>query len=171
MTDHLDRLAKEKEAALHAEETKTEVAADEAAVVIADTPAEAIPAEVEVPQPITETVEVAPAAEVVAPRVVEVSGNLEIAQGLVENLARAGLVQVHTNPAKAEPFSYQSVRYTGRPTVRVAVVEEGELTQVHTRAELVKPVVYEAVKYPGRPYVAPVTEDVGPLVQVHTTKA
>lgn len=110
-------------------------------------------------------------AEVVAPRVVEVSGNLEIAQGLVENLARAGLVQVHTNPAKAEPFSYQSVRYTGRPTVRVAVVEEGELTQVHTRAELVKPVVYEAVKYPGRPYVAPVTEDVGPLVQVHTTKA
>lgn len=165
------RLAKEKEAALHAEETKTEVAADEAAVVIADTPAEAIPAEVEVPQPITETVEVAPAAEVVAPRVVEVSGNLEIAQGLVENLARAGLVQVHTNPAKAEPFSYQSVRYTGRPTVRVAVVEEGELTQVHTRAELVKPVVYEAVKYPGRPYVAPVTEDVGPLVQVHTTKA
>lgn len=159
------------EAALHAEETKTEVAADEAAVVIADTPAEAIPAEVEVPQPITETVEVAPAAEVVAPRVVEVSGNLEIAQGLVENLARAGLVQVHTNPAKAEPFSYQSVRYTGRPTVRVAVVEEGELTQVHTRAELVKPVVYEAVKYPGRPYVAPVTEDVGPLVQVHTTKA
>ena len=171
LTDHLDRLAKEKEAALHAEETKTEVAADEAAVVIADTPAEAIPAEVEVPQPITETVEVAPAAEVVAPRVVEVSGNLEIAQGLVENLARAGLVQVHTNPAKAEPFSYQSVRYTGRPTVRVAVVEEGELTQVHTRAELVKPVVYEAVKYPGRPYVAPVTEDVGPLVQVHTTKA
>lgn len=159
------------DAALHAEETKTEVAADEAAVVIADTPAEAIPAEVEVPQPITETVEVAPAAEVVAPRVVEVSGNLEIAQGLVENLARAGLVQVHTNPAKAEPFSYQSVRYTGRPTVRVAVVEEGELTQVHTRAELVKPVVYEAVKYPGRPYVAPVTEDVGPLVQVHTTKA
>ena len=63
------------------------------------------------------------------------------------------------------------MRYTGRPTVRVAVVEEGELTQVHTRAELVKPVVYEAVKYPGRPYVAPVTEDVGPLVQVHTTKA
>lgn len=171
LTEHLDRLAKEKEAAVHAEETKTEVAADEAAVVIANTPVEAIPAEVEVPQPITETVEEPAEAAVVAPRVVEVSGNLEIAQGLVENLARAGLVQVHTDPAKAEPFSYQSVRYTGRPTVRAAVVDEGELTQVHTRAELVKPVVYEAVKYPGRPYVAPVTEDVGPLVQVHTTKA
>ncbi len=95
---------------------------------------------------------------------------LAIAEGLEENLRRAGLTQVHTT-ATAEPYSYQSVRYSGRPIAAQSVEQsEGELVQVHTRTELVKPYTYEAVKQPGRAYVAPAAVLDEPLIQVHTRK-
>ena len=95
---------------------------------------------------------------------------LAVAEGLDDNLARAGLVQVHTNPALVDYNGYQFVRYTGRVIERRSVDDtEGVLEQVHTRAELVKPVDYSPVIYPGRPYVAPVRdESEGELIQVHT---
>ncbi|EJX07732.1 hypothetical protein EVA_04159 [gut metagenome] len=95
---------------------------------------------------------------------------LAVAEGLEENLARAGLVQVHTKPELVDYNGYQFVRYTGRLIERPAVEDTDEvLEQVHTRAELVKPVDYSPVIYPGRPYVAPAQdESEGELIQVHT---
>lgn len=56
----------------------------------------------------------------------------DIAEGLEENLARAGLTQVHTDPALCEPVTYEPVKYPGRPRPVVTVVDEGPLEQVHT---------------------------------------
>ncbi len=92
-----------------------------------------------------------------------------VAEGLAENLERAGLVQVHTKPELVTFKGYEVVRYSGRPApVRADAAEAIALQQVHTRPELCKPVVYEAVRYPGRPYTASAVIAEEPLIQVHT---
>lgn len=163
-----------------------ETPADQEPVTLADAVSEVIAQELE--EPVSVSAQDAAPVEIVAEQaraaihaepaaqapvlkeVVEVSREtLEIARGLEENLARAGLVQVHTDPAKAEPYSYQAARYPGRVTAAVSREDdETPLVQVHTRPELIHPVVYEAVKYPGRPYVAPAAVSDEPLIQVHT---
>ncbi len=55
-----------------------------------------------------------------------------IAQGLEENLARAGLTQVHTDPALCEPVTYEAVKYPGRPRPQLPEVKDEPLVQVHT---------------------------------------
>lgn len=96
--------------------------------------------------PVSETLktEAAPAAEVEAPAAetpTEVSAEKaptaapvvhDIADGLEDNLKKAGLEQVHTDAALAEPYSYVAVKYPGRPRVKVEVADEGPLEQVHT---------------------------------------
>lgn len=88
------------------------------------TPAEAVEATAEE----TPTPAEAPAAEV--PAAAPVVHN--IADGLEDNLRKAGLEQVHTDAALAEPYSYVAVKYPGRPRVKVEVADEGPLEQVHT---------------------------------------
>ena len=56
----------------------------------------------------------------------------DIAEGLEENLRKAGLEQVQTDASLAEPYSYVAVKYPGRPRVKLEVVDEGPLEQVHT---------------------------------------
>ena len=56
----------------------------------------------------------------------------EIAVGLEENLAKAGLTQVHTDPALCQPVSYEAVKYPGRPRPELPALEEEPLEQVHT---------------------------------------
>ena len=100
------------------------------------------------------------------------TSTLAVAAGLAENLARAGLIQVHTRSEFDTKVSYAPVVYSGRPRAAAqAADDEGELVQVHTRPELVKPVVYEAVRYPGRCVEKTAAEAEGPLVQVETKKA
>ena len=55
-----------------------------------------------------------------------------IAEHLEENLAKAGLTQVHTDPALCHPVTYDAVKYPGRPRPPVAALETEELVQVHT---------------------------------------
>lgn len=55
-----------------------------------------------------------------------------IADGLEENLAKAGLIQVHTDPALVEPYNYEAPKYPGRPRPVLEAIEEGPLIQVHT---------------------------------------
>ena len=115
-----------------------------------------------------EAPEAAPAVEPAEPAF----SALAVAEGLSENLARAGLVQVHTRSEFDTTVSYAPVIYPGRKrTVVDNAADAGELVQVHTRPELVKPVVYEAVRYPGRSIEKSSHETEGPLVQVETKKA
>ena len=114
------------------------------------------------------------AAQPVEPlEAVQPFGTLAIAEGLEANLARAGLVQVHTRRDFDTRVSYAPVIYPGRPTVHAATpADEAEgLVQVHTRPELVKPVVYEPVRYPGRRTEKSVEAVAEALVQVETKKA
>ena len=104
--------------------------------------AEAEAVKTPVPEPLK--TEAAPAAEVEAPATetpTEVSAEEapaaapvvhDIADGLEDNLKKAGLEQVHTDAALAEPYSYVAVKYPGRPRVKVEVADEGPLEQVHT---------------------------------------
>lgn len=104
--------------------------------------AEAEAVKTPVPEPLK--TEAAPAAEVEAPAAetpTEVSAEKapaaapvvhDIADGLEDNLKKAGLEQVHTDSALAEPYSYVAVKYPGRPRVKVEVADEGPLEQVHT---------------------------------------
>lgn len=104
--------------------------------------AEAEAVKTPVPEPLK--TEAAPAAEVEAPAAetpTEVSAEEapaaapvvhDIADGLEDNLKKAGLEQVHTDAALAEPYSYVAVKYPGRPRVKVEVADEGPLEQVHT---------------------------------------
>ena len=104
--------------------------------------AEAEAVKTPVPEPLK--TEAAPAAEVEAPAAetpTEVSAEKapaaapvvhDIADGLEDNLKKAGLEQVHTDAALAEPYSYVAVKYPGRPRVKVEVADEGPLEQVHT---------------------------------------
>ena len=104
--------------------------------------AEAEAVKTPVPEPLK--TEAAPAAEVEAPAAetpTEVSVEEapaaapvvhDIADGLEDNLKKAGLEQVHTDAALAEPYSYVAVKYPGRPRVKVEVADEGPLEQVHT---------------------------------------
>lgn len=96
-----------------------------------------------------------------------------ITEGLEASLARAGLVQVHTDPKLVDYHGYAAVKQPGRVCVSSAEADdaEGELVQVHTRPECAKPVIYEAPVYPGRSAAAVVREEEGPLVQVETKKA
>lgn len=109
--------------------------------------------------------EAAPAVEAAAEAQTD-----DIGAGLAENLARAGLEQVHTRPELVAFQGYEVVKYPGRQIERHAVEEEGELTQVETRAELVTFRGYEVVRQPGRPIPVRMTDEEaeGPLVQVHT---
>lgn len=117
----------------------------------------------------TPTVEVKPVTTDVVTPVATQPTHHDVAEGLAENLERAGLVQVHTKPELVTFKGYEVVRYSGRPTpVRADADEAVALQQVHTRPELCKPVVYEAVRYPGRPYTAPAAIAEEPLIQVHT---
>mgnify|MGYP007016409715 FL=1 len=105
-----------------------------------DTDAEAV--KTPVPEPLK--TEAAPAAEVEVPAAetpAEVSAEKapaaapvvhDIADGLEDNLKKAGLEQVHTDAALAEPYSYVAVKYPGRPRVKVEIADEGPLEQVHT---------------------------------------
>ncbi len=115
-------------------------------VPVTDAPAtedaEAEAVKTPVPEPLK--TEAAPAAEVEAPAAetpTEVSAEKaptaapvvhDIADGLEDNLKKAGLEQVHTDAALAEPYSYVAVKYPGRPRVKVEVADEGPLEQVHT---------------------------------------
>lgn len=124
---------------------------------------------------VTEVAEVAEVAEVTevveAPKAAKAPKVDDVAEGLEANLARAGLVQVHTNPEHVTFKGYDVVRQPGRAIEKRAdEASEGPLEQVHTRPELCRPVVYEAVRYPGRPKATVVVTEEGPLVQVHTTK-
>ena len=104
--------------------------------------AEAEAVKTPVPEPLK--TEAAPAAEVEAPAAetpTEISAEKapaaapvvhDIADGLEDNLKKAGLEQVHTDSALAEPYSYVAVKYPGRPRVKVEVADEGPLEQVHT---------------------------------------
>lgn len=56
----------------------------------------------------------------------------DIAQGLAENLAKAGLEQVETDAALVTPLSYEAKPVAGRPRPVVTFIEEGPLTQVET---------------------------------------
>lgn len=127
---------------------------------------------IEAAAPGVEVVEVAEVTEVVeAPKAVKPAKVDDVAEGLEANLARAGLVQVHTNPEYVTFKGYDVVRQPGRAVEKRAdETSEGPLEQVHTRPELCRPVVYEAVRYPGRPKATVVVTEEGPLVQVHTTK-
>ncbi|BBF22757.1 ribonuclease E/G [Sutterella megalosphaeroides] len=127
---------------------------------------------IEAAVPAVEVVEVAEVTEVVeAPKAVKPAKVDDVAEGLEANLARAGLVQVHTNPEHVTFKGYDVVRQPGRAVEKRAdEASEGPLEQVHTRPELCRPVVYEAVRYPGRPKATVVVTEEGPLVQVHTTK-
>ena len=105
-----------------------------------DTDAEAV--KTPVPEPLK--TEATPAAEVEVPAAetpAKVSAEKapaaapvvhDIADGLEDNLKKAGLEQVHTDAALAEPYSYVAVKYPGRPRVKVEVADEGPLEQVHT---------------------------------------
>ena len=129
------------------------------------------PVETKVEAPVEAQVETKAEAEVVVVDTLSSPfAHLAVAEGLDENLARAGLVQVHTNPALVDYNGYQFVRYTGRVVEHAAADDtNGTLEQVHTRPELVKPVDYSPVIYAGRPYVAPQADDAeGELIQVHT---
>ena len=55
-----------------------------------------------------------------------------IAEGLEDNLAKAGLEQVHTDPALCEPVTYEAVKYPGRPRPVLEAVVDEHLEQVHT---------------------------------------
>ena len=146
-------------------ETKVETKVE----TVVETPVEtAVEAAVETVETV-ETVEAVETADT-ASAVKSPFAELAVAEGLDDNLARAGLVQVHTDPALVNYNGYEFVRYTGRVVERrTADDTEGTLEQVHTREELVKPVDYSPVIYPGRPYVAPAADDAeGELIQVHT---
>ena len=102
---------------------------------------EAAPIEVQPAQPVSEQNEPAaeataevetPVAEEAVEPVVETKVVADIAQGLAENLANAGLEQVETNPALVTPLSYEAKPVAGRPRPVVEVIEEGPLTQVET---------------------------------------
>ncbi len=79
-------------------------------------------------------VEVAQEAPVVEETVEEASVLVaDISEHLEENLAKAGLTQVHTDPALCHPVVYEAVKYPGRPRPVVEIKEEDEhLVQVHT---------------------------------------
>ncbi len=99
--------AAEAEPALEAEQ---QAPAAEAAAVSEEAPAEA------------EVKAETPAAPVVC----------DIAEGLAENLAKAGLVQMETDPSLVTPLSYEAKPVAGRPRPVSVVVDEGPLTQVET---------------------------------------
>ena len=134
--------------------------------------AEVATAQPAVPESVTAEVQEATVLEPVTAVQEAIKAPAAIEVGLEENLRRAGLIQVHTDPAKVGEVTYASPRQPGRPkAVQSEVVENEVLIQVHTREELRHPVVYEAVKYPGRPYVAPVALESEPLIQVHTRES
>ena len=58
-----------------------------------------------------------------------------IADGLEENLKKAGLTQVSTKPGLATAPSYEPVKYPGRPRPVLEPLSDEPLIQVHTKTE------------------------------------
>ncbi len=58
-----------------------------------------------------------------------------IADGLEENLKKAGLTQVSTKPGLATAPSYEAVKYPGRPRPVLEPLSDEPLIQVHTKTE------------------------------------
>lgn len=117
-----------------------------------------------------ETAEAAEAAAPAAKTEAAAAGTPDIAEGLAENLAHAGLEQVQTKASHQTAQGYAPVVYPGRKVESRAASEadEGPLVQVQTKPELVHPVSYEAPRYPGRPHEAAAAEASGALEQVET---
>lgn len=58
-----------------------------------------------------------------------------IADGLEENLKKAGLTQVGTQPGLARAPSYEPIKYAGRPRPKLEPISEEPLIQVQTKKE------------------------------------
>ena len=89
-------------------------------------------------KPVTE--EVKPEVKVKAPEAPEVKEpavhhEKSIADGLEENLKKAGLTQVGTTPGLATAPSYEPVKYAGRPRPKLEPISEEPLIQVQTKKE------------------------------------
>ena len=89
-------------------------------------------------EPVTE--EVKPEVKVKAPEAPEVKEpavhhEKSIADGLEENLKKAGLTQVGTTPGLATAPSYEPVKYAGRPRPKLEPISEEPLIQVQTKKE------------------------------------
>ncbi|MDO5532156.1 Rne/Rng family ribonuclease [Sutterella sp.] len=145
-----------------------------AAPVAEEAPVEAAPVEVaEAAEPAAETVTAEEAPEAVAeeavPEEAAPAAELAIAEGLEENLEKAGLVQVHT--AHPSAAVYEPIFGPGRKVERrEADADEGPLVQVHTAHP--SEAVYEPIFGPGRKVERRTADaDEGPLEQVETKKA
>ncbi len=93
-------------------------------------------------EPVTEEVKPevkaeAPEVKVEAPEVKEPTVHHEksIADGLEENLKKAGLTQVGTTPGLASAPSYEPVKYAGRPRPKLEPISDEPLIQVQTKKE------------------------------------
>ncbi len=81
---------------------------------------------------IEKTVEESPAAPAEAPAIEEKPAK-DIADGLAENLKKAGLTQVSTQAGLASEPAYQPVKYAGRPRPVLPPLETEPLIQVQTK--------------------------------------
>ena len=124
-----DAPATDAEAKAEVPVTEAETAQVDAVQAPADTTDKAQDAVEPATQPAAEPVEVSQAAEEATAPSAPVH---DIAEGLEENLQKAGLEQVHTDASLTEPYSYVAVKYTGRPRVKVEAIDEGPLEQVQT---------------------------------------
>ncbi len=66
---------------------------------------------------------------------VEVKPEKSIADGLEENLKKAGLTQVGTTPGLASTPAYEPVKFAGRPRPKLEPISEEPLIQVQTKKE------------------------------------
>lgn len=82
-------------------------------------------------------VEIVPEAQSAAVATADVVAAPNLAEGLDDKLAAAGLTQVRTDPALCQPVSYEPVRYAGRPRPQLPPMSNEPLVQVHTNPELV----------------------------------
>ncbi len=77
-------------------------------------------------------VENTPAKE---PKTAKTTHEKSIADGLEENLKKAGLTQVGTQPGLARAPSYEPIKYAGRPRPKLEPISEEPLIQVQTKKE------------------------------------
>lgn len=126
-----------------AQEVKIEESAESAPAPVAEpvketTAAEPAPLADTLTAPVEVEVKAEPAVEAAAPAhpqavAVEAAPVVaDIAAHLTENLAKAGLTQVETDPALVTPLSYEAKPVAGRPRPKLEIIEEGPLTQVET---------------------------------------
>ena len=113
-----------------AQEVKIEESAESAPAPVAEPVKETTAAE---PAPLADTLTAPVEVEVKAEPAVEAAPVVaDIAAHLTENLAKAGLTQVETDPALVTPLSYEAKPVAGRPRPKLEIIEEGPLTQVET---------------------------------------